>query len=160
MQSQNGFTLIEVLVTLLIVTTSLLGLAGVQFWSLKNANHTHYRTQATFYAYSMAELMRSNPKGVAAGAYLQAQHVEPDCTIGCDPVQMAQRHRYEWNQSIRQPVEQGGLSKRALGRIEQDAQYDRYYTITVHWYEQDQSTAIKNKTDAVKEQIVSLRVRT
>lgn len=63
---QSGFTLIEILVAVLILSLGLLGLAGLQAASLR-ANHSAYlRSQATQLAYDMADRMRANMAGVVA----------------------------------------------------------------------------------------------
>jgi len=68
-QTRSGFTLIEVLVSLLIFSIGLIGMAGLVVMSVRT-NHTAYlRTQATFLAESMAERMRINRIGVWQGNY-------------------------------------------------------------------------------------------
>jgi type IV pilus assembly protein PilV len=60
MQRPNGFTLVEVLVAMTILSIGLLGLASLQGTSLKfNASAT-YRSQATNLAYSIIDAMRAN----------------------------------------------------------------------------------------------------
>ncbi len=55
-----GFTLIEVLVSLVVLMVGLLGLAGLQLLNLK-ANHSAYlRTQASIAAYDILDRMRAN----------------------------------------------------------------------------------------------------
>ncbi len=67
--SQSGFSLMEVLIALLIMSIGLLGLAALQATSLK-ANHGAYqRTQATFLAYDIMDRMRANRIQAAAGSY-------------------------------------------------------------------------------------------
>ena len=75
MQKQTGFTLIEVLVTVVILAVGLLGLAGLQATSLKFNSTAYQRSQATSLAYDIADRMRANvvaARGsnvVPAGAY-------------------------------------------------------------------------------------------
>lgn len=71
-RQQKGATLIEVLVTLLIFSVGLLGLAGLQSMSLKANHSAYYRSQATFLAYDIGERMRSNSLKARAGAYNSA----------------------------------------------------------------------------------------
>ncbi len=64
-ETSRGFTLIEVLVTMIILAVGLLGLAGMQIAGMK-ANHSALlRTQATFAAYDLADRMRANPTDFA-----------------------------------------------------------------------------------------------
>lgn len=56
----TGFTLIEVLITILVMAFGLLGFAMLQTMSLRFAQSANYRTQATNLAYEMLDQMRSN----------------------------------------------------------------------------------------------------
>jgi type IV pilus assembly protein PilV len=66
----NGFTLREILITVLILSIGLLGLAGLQVSSMKSNHSSYLRTQATLMAYDMIDRMRANPTAVTAGDYL------------------------------------------------------------------------------------------
>tara|TARA_R110002111_G_scaffold8723_3_gene31414 strand:- start:2652 stop:3113 length:462 start_codon:yes stop_codon:yes gene_type:complete len=94
---QQGFGLIEVLITVVILAIGLLGLAGLQATGL-NFNHSAYqRSQATTLAYDIIDRMRANP--VAIDSYrTAAPQVVAACTgSGCSPAQMAQNDLAEWN---------------------------------------------------------------
>lgn len=54
-----GFSLIEALVTLLVTTVGLLGLASLQLQGLKGAHEAILRTQAVVFAVDMAELLHA-----------------------------------------------------------------------------------------------------
>lgn len=58
----NGFTLLEVLVTLIILSIGLLGLLSLQIKSLKYTHSSYERTLASIYAKDMAERMWTNLK--------------------------------------------------------------------------------------------------
>jgi len=60
--NQKGFTLMEVLVAVLVLSLGLLGVAGMQMMSLKNTNSAYQRTQATQLAYDIIDRMRANRK--------------------------------------------------------------------------------------------------
>lgn len=60
-RSPKGFTLIEVLVALVVLSLGLLGLASLQLLGLKNTNNAYYRTQASMFANNMVERIRANP---------------------------------------------------------------------------------------------------
>ncbi len=65
----GGFTLIESLVALLIMSIGLLGVAALQLASLQ-ANHGAFqRTQATFLAQDIVDRMRANRDAAVAGQY-------------------------------------------------------------------------------------------
>lgn len=74
---QVGVTLIEVLVTVLVLGIGLLGIAMVQMESL-NANHSAYmRSQAVNLAYDMTDRMRANREAALAGDYDHARGSPP-----------------------------------------------------------------------------------
>ena len=101
----RGFTLIEVLVTLLIIAIGLLGLAGLQVTSLKNQMETYQRAQALLLVEDMVNRIRVN--AIAArnlAAYpdetqygqLDSDEIDAICP---DPstATIAQNDRCEWN---------------------------------------------------------------
>jgi type IV pilus assembly protein PilV len=61
-----GFSLIEVLVTLLILCVGLLGVAALQFRGLQYNHDAYMRSQITFLAFDIADRMRLNADNVAA----------------------------------------------------------------------------------------------
>lgn len=57
---QKGFSLLEVLIALVVLSIGLLGLAGLQTFAF-NFNHQSYeRTQATLFLYDIIDRMRAN----------------------------------------------------------------------------------------------------
>lgn len=58
--SQQGFTLIEVLVALLILSFGMLGLVGMQAFALKANREAKLYADATNFARELAEMMRGN----------------------------------------------------------------------------------------------------
>lgn len=57
---QTGFSLLEVLIAILVLAFGLLGFALVQTMSVRFAQSSNYRTQATNLAYDMLDQMRAN----------------------------------------------------------------------------------------------------
>jgi len=67
---QGGFTMIEVLVAVLVLSIGLIGLASLQGVSLQFNNSAYLRSQATNLAYDMADRVRANREAaLVAGAY-------------------------------------------------------------------------------------------
>ena len=66
---QRGFTLIEILVTLLIVSSGLLGFAALLN---KSNRHAYLGRQETMLAYDLRERMRANRAGALGGVYTLA----------------------------------------------------------------------------------------
>lgn len=57
---QSGFSLLEVLIAILVLSFGLLGFALMQTMSVRFVQSSNYRTQATNLAYDLIEQMRSN----------------------------------------------------------------------------------------------------
>lgn len=57
-KQQHGFSLIEVLIAVLILTIGLLGVAGVQYLSLQRTNDANLRSLATLQTQSIADTIR------------------------------------------------------------------------------------------------------
>ena len=62
-KKQSGITLIEVLVTLLITTVGLLGVAALQLSALKTTSDSAQRSQVVWLMQDLIERMRANPDG-------------------------------------------------------------------------------------------------
>lgn len=66
---QRGVSLVEVLVTLVIVAFGLLGVAGLLTTGLRNHHSAHARSVASMLAYDMADRMRANRQAALEGQY-------------------------------------------------------------------------------------------
>jgi len=75
--SMRGFTLLEVLVAIVVLSIGLLGLAGLMASSLKNSHSAYQRTQATWLAYDALDRMRANRQVAMAGGYNLALGATP-----------------------------------------------------------------------------------
>jgi type IV pilus assembly protein PilV len=103
--NSNGFTLLEVLIAVLILSIGLLGIAGLQAKGLQFNHSAYLRTQATFLAYDIADRMRANMVGVTAGNYnAGAANADAQCiTAGsalCSTSDMAGHDLSEWNAAL------------------------------------------------------------
>lgn len=68
-QASAGFSLVEVLVALVILSIGLLGLAGLQTRGVRDNHGAYLRTQATLSAKDLVDRMRANRSAALAGAY-------------------------------------------------------------------------------------------
>ena len=88
----SGSTLIEVLVSALVLSFGMLGMAGVQGVSLRGNQAAYYRTMATIYSADIIERMRANISAVQGGGYDDvAGGATASCftAAGCLDVQLA-----------------------------------------------------------------------
>jgi len=136
-QTIRGFTLIEVLVTLVVLAIGLLGLAGLQASSLKHNNNAYQRTQATYLAYDILDRMRTNPVGVEAGGYDDIDTLPlpaiPACVLGagalCDPADLALNDAFEWATRLNATLPSGrGIVTATVPGSPNDP-----FTVTVMW---------------------------
>lgn len=141
MKKNTGFTLIEVLVSMLVLAVGLLGLAGLQARSLGNNANAYNRSQATQLAYDLADRMRANladaqlyagstyvtvvPAEAAAQAGCPIPDLaDPTIPAGCTAAQMAQDDLFLWNSDVTTLIAGGQGTITAAGSV---------YTITVTW---------------------------
>jgi len=118
---QNGFTLLEILITVLVLSIGLLGLAGLQVSGMKSNHNAYLRTQATILGYDIADRMRANPGGTytATATYTVDTSVSPytvnvpaktaNCstTTGCSTAQMANTDINQWRVDLAQRLPGG-----------------------------------------------------
>jgi type IV pilus assembly protein PilV len=100
---QTGMTLIEILISLLILAIGLLGMAGLQTVSLRNTQSAYQRTQAAILSTDIVERVRANLQGVEAGSYDNADGaVTAACNSvsGCTAEQMAANDVAEWKAAL------------------------------------------------------------
>lgn len=103
-KTQSGFTLLEVMVAIVVLSFGLLGLAGLQAASLRNNQTAYYRSIATQQAYDIADRLRANLAGVGAPNYSYNNLLiglpvgNPDCfAAACTPANMAISDHRQWN---------------------------------------------------------------
>lgn len=65
----SGMTLVEQLVTLVLISVGLLGVAALQVSGLKTSKETYTRLRASALAADILDRMRANPLGCRNGAY-------------------------------------------------------------------------------------------
>lgn len=108
--SQSGFTLLEVLITLIILSVGLLGLAGLQVISLRDNHSAYLRSQAIIQSYDIIDRMRANGDQIsdyslASSSYtfsaIGAKHENCDQAAGCTKANKATHDLFQWNQANR-----------------------------------------------------------
>ncbi len=99
----NGFTIIEVLVTMVVLSIGVLGLGLLQLTAMQNTQGGYLRSQAAILAYDIIDSMRANIPAVTAGNYgltpAAATPAAVDCyglAANCTTVQMASSDLNRW----------------------------------------------------------------
>jgi type IV pilus assembly protein PilV len=135
-RTQLGMTLVEVLVTLVLISIGLLGVAALQLTTLKNNQESYVRSQATMLAAGMLDRMRSNQVGFIAGNYDMANDASGFDQAGAAGT-LAADDIAAWQAAINRLLP--GADTDAAGRIVRN---DRIVTITIRWRErEEQGTA-------------------
>lgn len=130
---QQGFTLLEVMIALVIFAVGMIGLAGIQALSLENTHSSYARNQAILLAYEMADRMKANP--TAGTAYEITVSTVPNkpgtvCdTTACNNTEMAAYDKWQWKDALPKSLVSG------KGSVINDPAGSDSYTITVYWDE-------------------------
>lgn len=98
---QKGFSLIEVLISMLIFLMGIVGIVGLQGQAIRVTHDSFQRSQATWMAHEMIERMKVNPRGIPLQRTLSAaissnvamicpSFPAPDCVArSCHRIDMA-----------------------------------------------------------------------
>ena len=146
MNGTRGFSLIETLVALVVLSIGLLGIAALHIDSVRNGQSALQRTRAVNIAADMADRVRANPLGnYNIGAGFAAAQPSKLCADGpgavaTDPCTVAQMTAYDiwdWRTSL-QSENAAGLPG-GQGNIELDDTTDPdSLVITVSWTDKGQ----------------------
>jgi len=120
----RGFTLIEVLVTVVILAIGLLGMAGLLSAGIKNTQSALLLSQATTEAYNILDCIRANRAAAEAGAYNIALSGTPSGSS------LAATDLTDWKNRLASvlPSGQGGVTCGAAA-----CPVGSTYTVTVQW---------------------------
>lgn len=155
----QGFTLLEVLVAVLVFSFGLLGIAGMMTISIRNNHNGYLRSQANFMAENMMDRMRANPVALWNGDYNgTASTGNVDCTA-CTFTELANYDTQSWARSlIGLPQGQGDINcvSNVLPTAVASAQlpsiwepvsvYDGICTVTVTWNESNRAEEVDLQT--------------
>ncbi len=117
----RGTSLIEVLISVLILGIGLLGIASMQAITLRNGQSSMERSQAVMQTYSILDAMRSNVLVARANSYNMAR----SCTVPAAVTTLAQNDLHDWMTNV-----QTNLGATACGTINCAS---NVCTITVDW---------------------------
>jgi type IV pilus assembly protein PilV len=130
MKRNGGFTLVEVLIALIILSVGMLGIAGLYVHSMQAGRTSLFRHHAVTLAGDVADRIRANPR--AAIAYSQAG-ANNNCVNGgvdCTPAQMAANDIDLWDQQAADTLPNGTVTV-----VFDNAVLPPTYEITVAWDE-------------------------
>jgi len=146
---EEGFSLLEVLIAVVIVSVGFLATARMQIEGLRSSQNAYFVSQANFMVREMTDRMRANPLGIAARSYdamaTSALTSWPACMSAqtlCTPQQIAEADIATWSRHLHPPP--GAVDFRALlpssaniaaeGTVNFDAGTNTF-TVSVTWSE-------------------------
>lgn len=134
--ASEGFTLIEVLVALIVLSVGLLGLAALQQNAVRFNHGAELASQATSLAYDIVDRMRANRRAALNGAYDGQDFVDPlpACNAAVAGATIAERDVSAWRKALVCALPLGN------GRIERNA---ATLTITIQWDESRVEKAVQ-----------------
>jgi type IV pilus assembly protein PilV len=131
----SGFTLVEVLIALVILSVGMLGIAALFLESLKASRTALLRTQAVVLAADMADRIRANRYIAAGGGYYDPSLVTASLVAACEtagsscsPSQMFANDLYRWQNAVAAVLPGGGATVNFAFVSSQPT-----YTITITW---------------------------
>lgn len=144
---QHGFSMIEILVTIVVLTFGLLGVAGLLVKGMTVNHGSYLRSLAIQQAYDMADRIRANRTGATAGNYdsvtFTANQTCTVCTATCTAQTLATFDACHWNRQNESllPLGQGTVARSGSSTE---------YLITVSW--DDNKSGSANKSIAMRVQ--------
>lgn len=135
LRSDGGFTLIEVLVALLVLSIGLLGLAMLQVTGMKFNSDAYLRTQSTYLAYDIIDRLRANQDAIGTDKYVASARPTgtiPNCdTTECDSTKLAIYDLDRWYGKLHAVLPRNPSSDSSITRT------GNKYTITIRWMERE-----------------------
>jgi type IV pilus assembly protein PilV len=129
-RSQSGFSLVEVLIALVIMSVGMLGIAGLYVESMQAGRTSSFRHNAVTIASDVADRIRANPRGAVD---YEGAGGNNNCVLGnvdCNPQQMAANDIDLWARQATATLPQG-----AVAITYDDTVNPPEYTIVVSWTE-------------------------
>jgi len=162
LKNQKGLSMIEILVSVLILSIGLLGIAGLQGTSLNSTRSASLRTQAIILSQDIIESMRANRDEALATANNKfvinfggtLATPKADCiAITCTPAQLAEFDVFQWWQKVHDTQSSANKSRFPLGkgRITVNTAADvNLVTVSIQWRDTVRKN-INNPDQAVEE---------
>ncbi|MTI63735.1 type IV pilus modification protein PilV [Methylophaga sp.] len=105
-EHEQGFTLVEVMVAVLVLAIGLLGMAHLHVTSMKVNQSAEFRSQATTLAANMFDRMRANQQAAKNGDYALTLNTDPPAS----PSNVAENDIAEWLTKLNNTLPQGDAS--------------------------------------------------
>lgn len=128
--STGGFTLVEVLIALVVMSIGMLGIAGMYVQSMQAGRTSMLHHHAVTMAGDVADRIRANPRAAVAYVGAGADNNCVDGGINCTPAQMAANDILLWQTQAADTLPNGTVTI-----VFNNAVVPPTYQITVAWQE-------------------------
>ncbi len=127
---QRGFSLVEVLIALIIMSVGMLGIAGLYVQSMQAGRTSLFRHHAVTLASDVGDRIRANPRAGIAYTGLGANNNCVGGGVDCSDTAMAANDIFLWDQQAADSLPNGDVTIQF-----DDSVVPPTYTITVAWDE-------------------------
>ena len=132
-RAERGFSLIEVLIALIIMSVGMLGIASLYVQSMQAGRTSLFRHNAITLAGDVADRMRANPTAGDAYTGTGADNNCIDGGVNCNDVQMAAQDIFGWDQQAVDTLPNGDVTITFDNTVDPPV-----YTIAITWNEPEQ----------------------
>lgn len=136
LKKSRGFSLVEVLITLVIMSIGMLGIAGLYVQSMQAGRTSMLRHHAVTLAGDIADRIRANP--TAGAAYAAAAGADNNCVAmnaNCNVAQMAAHDIFLWQAQALEFLPPMGDGSQQIIVAFNAGTLPTSYVITVQWDE-------------------------
>jgi type IV pilus assembly protein PilV len=126
--ASGGFTLLEVLIALVILSIGLLGIAALQGVGIRSSHGSYLTSQASLLAYDIADRIRANPQPVATFSGFDTDSI--DCEQVLPTAPLATADLAEWACAVQNLLPSGNG---VIAGTEDVATGITTYTIDLEW---------------------------
>ncbi|MGH1471402.1 MAG: type IV pilus modification protein PilV [Cellvibrionaceae bacterium] len=143
-KAESGFSMIEMMISLLILAIGLLGQMALQMTSVSSNQSSYYRSQASIIANDFTDRMRLNADAIKAGLAnydslsidATSTNTSPGCAAaGCTAADLALLDIFELQETLSASIPSGAVT------VEKDATITSQaaYKITITWQLEDRA---------------------
>lgn len=141
-RGQAGFSMLEVLISIVLIVIALLGQAGIVISAMKSNKGATFRMQAVLLSDEIAEHMEGNKSAATAAAYAVPQQssvpdvMTSDCAmVACNPAALAAYDLAIWERRVAQtlPAATWQITNPVVGN-------PSTYTIVLTWQDRRENT--------------------
>jgi len=147
---QAGISLVEILVSIVIISIGMLGLAAMQNSSMRLAYDSYVRTQSSFLAYDLIDRIRANPQAPPYTLDPDQNIALQDCfgvNANCNVSQLRQFDLFYWKQYAEQ------LLPDARFEVDYDADLQQY-SMVVSWNDRVEGDLEQTPDETEKKEFV------